>query len=81
MTLKPVVNLSVLLLSTCRGVTGAGGHRGGLEDDGVTAGRQPNCHLLVKDPTWSLERGNIASALRNQHVHNNNNLCVLLFFI
>lgn len=33
----------------------AGGHRRGLEDDGVTTGRQPNCHLLIEDPTGSLE--------------------------
>lgn len=44
-----------LLPSTCGGVARAGGHRGRLEDDSVTAGGEPNCHLLVKDPSWSLE--------------------------
>lgn len=36
-------------------MAGAGGHRGRLQDDGVAAGGETNCHLLVKDPTWSLE--------------------------
>jgi len=35
-------------------VAGAGGHRGGLEDDGVTAGGQPDRHVL-KDMPRSLE--------------------------
>lgn len=43
-----------LLLSTCRSVARAWGHRGRLEDDSVTAGGQSNCHLLVEDPAWSL---------------------------
>ena len=53
----------------------AGGHRRGLEDDGVTTGRQPNCHLLIEDPTRSLEeeRG------RGKHCYNihDNKLSVL----
>lgn len=40
--------------STCGGVAGAGGHRGRLQDDGVAAGGQPNRHLLIQDPAWSL---------------------------
>lgn len=36
-------------------MAGAGGHRGGLQDDGVAAGGETNRHLLIKDPTWSLE--------------------------
>lgn len=53
-------------------MAGARGHRGGLEDDGVTAGRQPNCHLLVQDPTWSLEvdRGSTFILI----------ICALMFF-
>lgn len=36
-------------------MAGAGGHRRRLKDDGVAAGRQPHCHLLIQDPPWSLE--------------------------
>lgn len=36
-------------------MAGARGHRRRLKDDGVAAGREPNCHLLIQDPPWSLE--------------------------
>lgn len=36
-------------------MAGARGHWGSLEDDGVAAGGEPNCHLLIQDPPWSLE--------------------------
>lgn len=52
---EPWRGCNYLSLPTCRSVAGAGGHRGRLEDDGVTAGGQPNCHLLVEDPAWSLQ--------------------------
>lgn len=46
-----------LVSSTLGSVAGAGGHRGRLEDDGVAAGGEPNRHLLVEDPPWSLNKG------------------------
>lgn len=39
-------------------MAGAGGHWGRLQDDGVAAGGESNCHLLVEDAPWSLEEKN-----------------------
>lgn len=43
-------------MATCRRVSGARRHRGGLQDDGVAAGGQPDRHVLIEDPTWSLQK-------------------------
>lgn len=58
-TMKPQRNRNQLVsawLYTCGGVSSTGGHRWGLHDDGVAAGRQANRHLFIQDPAWSLQR-------------------------
>lgn len=46
----------------------ARGHRRRLEDDGVAAGREPNGHLLIQDPPWSLQEEKGVSLFNNENI-------------